>query len=75
MRKNDGVIILIFAAILLFSLIMILNQGTKITGYATQINTTSNVTISTYFAIDMSTNLSDGIQFGTISTQIGRAHV
>ena len=47
---------------------MILNQGVKTTGYATTATTTSNVTISSYFAIAMSQNLSNGIQFGSVST-------
>lgn len=47
---------------------MIFNQGVRTTGYATETSTTSNVTIQKYFSIDMSANLSEGIQFGSVST-------
>lgn len=46
---------------------MIFSFQVRTTGYATTSTTTSNVTISTFFAIDMSTNLSDGIRFGNIT--------
>ncbi len=63
--KKEEVIVAIFGILLLVSIIMI---GMKPTGYATTGSTTSNVTISTYFAIDMSINLSDGIYFGNVSS-------
>ncbi|MBI3623718.1 hypothetical protein HY212_06605 [Candidatus Pacearchaeota archaeon] len=68
MGKRENIIVLIFGALFLLSLILLLNQGVKTTGYATTATTTSNVTISVYFAIAMSQNLSQGIQFGTVST-------
>ena len=68
MGKGENIIVLVFGALFLLSLIMILNQGVKTTGYATTATTTSNVTISSYFAIAMSQNLSNGIQFGSVST-------
>lgn len=57
---------MLFGILFLFSIIMIMNHN--MTGYATEINTTSNVTISTYFAIALSANLTDGIQFGNVTT-------
>src|SRR3989344_1431623 len=68
MGYKDNIVVLIFAAVFLFSIIMLMNQGVRTTGYATTATTTSNVTISTYFAIDMSTNLTNGIEFGTINS-------
>ncbi len=66
--KRDNLIVAVFGAVFLFSLIMLFSQGIKTTGYATQASTTSNVTITTYFSIAMSENLSDGIQFGNVSS-------
>ncbi len=60
----------IFGALLILSVGMIIieNSFPRITGFATSQSTISNVTISKYFSIDMSDNLSDGIQFGTVDT-------
>lgn len=66
--KGENWIVLVFGFVFLLSVIMLFNQGIKTTGYATQSSTTSNVTINVYFAIDMSTNLSDGIRFGNVTT-------
>jgi hypothetical protein len=66
--RSENLIVIIFGAVFLFSIIMIFNQGIKTTGYATETSTVSNVTISTYFAIEMSANLSAGIEFGNVST-------
>ena len=70
MKKTrlENALVLIFVSLFLFSIIMIMNQKIKTTGYATETSTTSNVTISTYFAIELSANLSNGIEFGTVST-------
>ena len=67
MERGNWVVV-IFGSIFLLSMIMLMNQGFKFTGYATEATTESNVTISTYFAIEMSANLTNGIEFGTIST-------
>jgi hypothetical protein len=67
MGKRDNILILVFGALFLLSVIMIFNQGAKTTGYATA-STESNVTITSYFAIAMSENLSNGIEFGSIAT-------
>lgn len=61
-------IVAIFGILFLFSVIMIMSQGMRTTGYATSATTTSNVTIQKYFAIEMSVNLTTGIEFGSIST-------
>jgi hypothetical protein len=78
MVKKTDLIVTIFGTLLLFSLIMIFTKGGMTTGYITQASTTSNVTISTYFAIAMCTNLSDGIRFGNITalpaTDINATH-
>lgn len=67
-RGRENIVVAVFGAIFLLTIILIANQGFRSTGYATEVATTSNVTISVYFAIEMSTNLTQGIQFGTIST-------
>ena len=46
---------------------MFLIQEIQLFGYATTGTAVSNVTISKYLSIDMSTNLSSGISFGNIS--------
>lgn len=66
--KGEDFILLFFGALFLFSIIMIMGQGMRSTGYATEVTTTSNVTISVYFAIALSANLTNGIEFGTVTT-------
>ncbi len=66
--RIENIIVLIFGSVFLFSIIMFMTQGIRMTGYATTSTTVSNVTISTFFAIAMSTNLSDGIRFGNLTT-------
>ena len=66
--ERDNLLVVIFGVIFLFSIIMLLTYGVKTTGFATTSTTTANVTISVFFAIDMSTNLSIGIEFGNLST-------
>ena len=57
----------VFIVILVFSIIMIFNQASRLTGFATTSGTTmSNVTISSYFSITLSDNLTNGIYFATI---------
>jgi len=76
--KRESVYVAVFGALFVFSLIMILSQSSQITGHATETSTFSNVTISVYFAIDMSTNLTEGIQFGDVtalpSTNVNATH-
>lgn len=67
MERGDFVVVF-FGILFLVSLIMILGNNFRTTGYATETTTTSNVTISVYFAVEMSANLSNGIEFGNITT-------
>lgn len=60
-------LVLVFGVLFLLSIVLLFSQSMKFTGYATESNTTSNVTIASYFAIEMSANLSNGIEFGTVS--------
>jgi hypothetical protein len=66
--KRENFIVAIFGAVFLFALIMILGTGFRSTGYVTESSTVSNVTITTYFAIGLSLNLTQGIQFGEVAT-------
>jgi hypothetical protein len=66
--KREDMVVGICGVLFLLSIILIFSQGMKTTGYATTSTTYSNVTISTYYAIDMSTNLSAGIYFGNITS-------
>ena len=66
--KREDFLVLVLAVVFVFSIIMILNQHSMMTGYLTTGDTFSNVSITTYFSIAMSENLSDGIQFGSISS-------
>lgn len=66
--------------IILVAIVLLIIQNTKplsgkvtqklspLTGYATSANTTSNVTISKFLSITLCTNLSEGIEFGTVDT-------
>jgi hypothetical protein len=76
--KEEGGLLLLLIIIFVFAIIMLLNQQSVMTGYATTGDTFSNVSITTYFSIAMSENLSDGIQFGSISslpaTDINASH-
>ena len=65
---RDNVLIAVFGALFLLSVFMMVSQqGVRTTGHATTSTAVSNVTIHTFFAVDMSTNLSDGIRFGNIT--------
>lgn len=57
--------ILIFVIVIALALLFFENAS-AITGNATDVGTTSNVTISSYLAIEMSSNLSAGIYFGNV---------
>ncbi len=67
-RGSENIVVAVFGALFLLAIIMIFSQGIKTTGYATTGTTTSNVTIHTYYAIEMSTNLTDGIRFGNLTS-------
>jgi len=64
--ERYNTILIIASLILLFSLVMI--SVNNLTGYATESSAISNVTISKYLSIDLSGNLSDGINFGSVNT-------
>lgn len=69
MSKERG-LLFIFILLGLFLVTMLLVQNiktTKITGFATEDSTVSNVTISKYLSITLSTNLNDGILFGSLN--------
>ena len=68
MIKGDGLVLVLLVLVSLFSIVMIFNQSMKTTGFATTGTTVSNVTISKYLSITMSTNLSKGIFFGTVNS-------
>jgi len=68
MIKGDGLVLVVLVLVSLFSIVMIFNQSMKTTGFATTGTTVSNVTISKYLSITMSTNLSKGIFFGTVNS-------
>ena len=65
--KAENILIWLSVGVFVFSIIMLVS-GIFITGYDTQVSTTSNVTISTYYAIEASTNLSAGILFGSVTS-------
>jgi len=67
--KRGDVIIVAFSMLFVFSLLMIVSESQeRMTGYAVSGTTVSNVTISKYLSISLSTNLSMGIYFGNVST-------
>lgn len=65
--KVGDVLLFVFGIALLFSIVMLSLQYSRLTGHAVS-TTVSNVSIVGYAAISMSTNLTHGVQFGTIST-------
>ncbi|MBM3234642.1 hypothetical protein FJZ19_06135 [Candidatus Pacearchaeota archaeon] len=76
--SKENKLLAVFSLIFIFSIIMIFDQQSGITGYATTGTTVSNVTISSYLAIAMSTNLQAGILFGTVdalpATDLNASH-
>jgi len=67
--KSEVVLIWLCVGIFVFSLIMLVS-GIFRTGYVTEASTVSNVTISTYFSIAMSSNLTAGILFGAVNSTV-----
>ena len=68
-RGRGRLVNIILGIILVVSLgLLFLENAAAITGHASEGYTTSNVTISKYFSILMSDELSVGIQFGTVNT-------
>ena len=67
MVENKSVLNIVLSVFLVLSLgMLVVENFTSITGHATDQATTSNVTISSYLAIQMSSNLSAGIYFGDV---------
>jgi hypothetical protein len=65
--KGETILIWLSVGVFVFSIIMLVS-GIFSTGYATSASTSSNVTISTYYSINASSNLSTGILFGTVTS-------
>jgi hypothetical protein len=63
----DRVLVLLAAVLVLSVLGMLNSYGSSITGAATSATTTSQAVIEKYFSINVSANLSDGIDFGVIA--------
>lgn len=76
--KGDNVLVLVFGAVFLLSMILLVGNGLRTTGYVTEDTTISNVTIDVYFSFAMSGNLTEGIQFGSVSalpaTNVNASH-
>lgn len=73
MNKKLDVLLVVFAALFLFSIFMMVKPyiglgDRQITGFASSGSAVSNVTVSKSFSITLSTNLSNGIEFGNQST-------
>lgn len=64
--KRDNFYLGFFGVLLILSSLMLFSPKVKITGYATEGYAVSNVTITSYLAIQMSANLGEGILFGTV---------
>jgi hypothetical protein len=65
--KGETILIWLSVGVFVFSIIMLVS-GIFSTGYATSASTSSNVTISTYYSISASPNLSAGILFGSVTS-------
>ena len=71
--KKEEKLLFILGVLSLFLVVMVLvqnirTQEIKIIGYATEETTISNVSISKFLSISLSTNLTGGIIFGSINT-------
>lgn len=76
--KKENFTLGFFVFVFLFSVFMLIPKDINVTGFDTSGTTSSNVTISSYLSISMSTNLSHGIIFGNVSalpaTSINATH-
>jgi hypothetical protein len=75
MKERGNLYTIILILILIASLILLILENVPVvtgdvslTGYATAGSTFSNVSITSYFAIQMSGNLTAGIDFGSVQT-------
>ena len=71
MEKRNVIILVLTAAVILFSVLAFVSRPPSLTALATESTTTSSVTVQKFLAITLSTNLSDGITFGTVDTLPG----
>jgi hypothetical protein len=67
MKSKLDIMLVALGIIFLGSALLAISESLSITGFATTGTTISNVSITKYLSITMSTNLSDGILFGTVS--------
>lgn len=67
MANKENIFLGIFSAVFLFSIVMLIFSNSQITGYATTGSAVSNVTITNFVSITMSTNLQLGVLFGSVS--------
>jgi len=65
--KRDNLVVAIFGTIFVVSVALLIGGGFRTTGYVTEDSTISNVSIDVYFSFAMSDNLTEGIQFGSVS--------
>lgn len=76
--KKENKMLGFFVMLFLFSFFMLGIQNSRMTGFVTSGTTTSNVTITSYLSISMSSNLSDGVLYGSVSslpaTNINASH-
>jgi archaellum component FlaG (FlaF/FlaG flagellin family) len=66
--RSDGILVFLFIVLAVSAAGLLANYSASITGAATSASTTSQAVIEKYFSINVSANLSDGIDFGTIAT-------
>lgn len=65
--ERRSALLVFFISVFLISIFMIIAEDLQITGYDTSGTTVSNVTITSYLSITMSTNLSEGVLFGSVA--------
>jgi hypothetical protein len=66
--RSDGVLIFLFILLAVSAAGLLANYSASITGALTSATTTSSAVIQKYFSINISANLSDGIDFGSIES-------
>ena len=67
-KRIQGKFEMLLAFVFVLSVFLFFFNTFSFTGYITEGNTTSNVTIQKYLAITFGDNLSDGIYFGSVET-------
>ncbi len=66
MKREEWISIFIVMLVIALTGFLFKDTFTDITGHQTERITTSNVSVTRFFAIALSTNLDDGIEFGTV---------